>query len=108
MNQEEKEFSDLTILKTAANRLNEMVKSDPETMYHMFSPMWVCDPKLSETSAVCFYINETSIAVNMLGVVIGTLPLQTNTYSLAIEVLGRKLVGFKVVNCKKKQTDKQD
>lgn len=108
MTQDEKEIADLAILKTAANRLNDMVRTDTETMYHIFSPMWVCDPKLSETSAVCIPINEKAIAVNVLGIIIGTLPIQTNTYTLAIEIIGRKLVGFKVVNCKIVETDKQD
>lgn len=90
------EEQDLNNLKRVANSLNAMIQADPETMHHMFSPVWMCDPDLSETQAVCFYLDR-NMSVNVLGIILGTIELKTQTYTLAADIVARKLLGFKVV-----------
>lgn len=94
-----KEQNDLALLTDAANRLNRMVELDRETMQNLFAPVFLCNDKLPESTAVCFPVDE-ALAINVLGLVLGIVPTQTDQYTIAVELINRKLVGFKVINCK--------
>jgi hypothetical protein len=102
------ERHDLELLTSVANRLNEMVQADYDTMSSLVSPIYVCSESLIESPALCIPLQDNMVGVSVVGVLGGCLPLKTQSYQLAIEFLQSKFVGFKVVNCKNNSTNQTE
>lgn len=91
---------DLNLLTEVANRLNAMLEADNITVEKIFSPIVVSSRTLAASTCECFMLDNNTVATTPLGVLIGALPLYTNTYTLKIAYVESRIMGFSVVNCK--------
>lgn len=94
------EVRDREKLISVANRLNQMLELDRKTISAIFMPFYIARPELADSPALIFEISPSIYAVNVLGIVAGTVSLNTDSFALGIDTLSGEILGFKVINCK--------
>jgi hypothetical protein len=82
-----------------------MLEKDRKAISAIFAPLYIVRPELAESPALIFEISTSVYAVNVLGIVAGTLSLETNSFALGIDMVSDEILGFKVINCKQKEQD---